>query len=285
MAIADPLLWGFASMFAWGTGDILARYAAIRLGSPVVAIVVLGLGIVPPLAMGLSRYPSLEAVTGGDFLLLATASGLLFPLGYVLFYRGLERGMVSIVSPLSASWLAVTTVLAAILFNESIGLAKGSLILLVLAGIVLISARGRSGASLEGVWYGLTAMLTFGIAFTLWKPIVEEVGPFIAVASVRLVATVALGSYLSVKRPVGASFTRGAVLMVIASAVLDSLGFVSYNLGIETEDVSLIAPISASYPVVTLVLAWVFLRERVSALQMTGIVVLLSAVVALGVVG
>ena len=138
---------------------------------------------------------------------------------------------------------------------------------------------------MEGIWYGLAAMLTFGTAFTLWKPIVEEVGPFVAVASVRLVATVALGSYLSVKRPVGATFTRGAVLMVIASAVLDSLGFIAYNLGIETEDVSLIAPISASYPVVTLVLAWVFLRERVSAVQMTGIVVLLSAVVALGVVG
>ena len=285
MVIADPLLWGFASMFAWGTGDILARYAAIRLGSPIVAIVVLGVGIAPPLAMGLSRYPSPEAIAGSDFILLALTAGLLFSLGYVFFYRGLERGMVSIVSPLSASWLAVTTVMAAILFNESIGLAKGSLIVLVLVGILLTSARGRSGASLGGVWYGLTAMLTFGIAFSLWKPIVEEVGPFIAVVSVRLVATVALGSYLSVRRPVGATFTRGAVFMVIASAVLDSLGFVAYNLGIETEDVSLIAPISASYPVVTLVLAWVFLRERVSAVQMTGIVVLLSAVVALGVVG
>ncbi len=272
-------------MFAWGTGDILARYAAIRLGSPVVAIVVLGLGIIPPLALGLSRYPGPEAVTGGDFIALAAVSGLLFSLGYVFYYQGLERGLVSIVSPLSASWLAVTTVLAAILFNESIGPAKGGLIVLVLVGIVVISARGGSGASLAGVWYGLATMLTFGVAFTLWKPIVEEVGPYIAVVSVRLVATVALGSYLAVKRPVGATFTRGAVVMVIASAALDSLGFVAYNLGIETEDVSLIAPISASYPVVTLALAWAFLRERVSAVQMAGIVVLLGSVVALGVVG
>ena len=73
--------------------------------------------------------------------------------------------------------------------------------------------------------------------------------------------------------------------MVIAAAVLDSLAFITYNLGIEREDVSLIAPIAASYPVVTLGLAWVLLRERVSVVQMVGIVVLLGAVVALGVVG
>ena len=285
MAQADPLIWGFASMFAWGTSDMLARYAALRLGSPAVALIVLGLGIVPPLVLGLSRYPSLEAFSGGDFIIMAASSGLLYSLGYVFFYRGLERGMVSIVSPLSASWLAVTTVLVAIFFDERIGWANGALISVILLGIILISARGGSSASISGVWYGLTAMVTFGVAFTLWKPMVAEVGPYIAVVSVRVVSTIILGSYLALKRPVGANFGRGAVALVIAAAVLDSLGFITYNLGIEREDVSLIAPIAASYPVVTLALAWVLLRERVSRLQMTGIVVLLGAVIALGVVG
>lgn len=272
-------------MFAWGTGDMLARYAAIRLGSPAVALTILGLGIAPPLALGLSRYPSLEAVASPEFIALALIAGLLFSLGYLFFYLGLERGMISIVSPLSASWLAVTTVLAAILFNESIGWTKGGLIALVLLGIALTSARGRDGAALSGVWYGLGAMLTFGVAFTLWKPIVEEVGPYMAVVSVRTVATIGLGSYILLRRPIRADVTRNAVVLVIAAAALDSLGFVSYNLGVEREDVSLIAPISAAYPVVTLVLAWVLLRERLSAVRMTGIVVLLSAVITLGVVG
>ena len=285
MTMADPILWGFASMFAWGTGDMLARYAAIRLGSTAVALTILGLGIAPPLALGLSRYPSLGAVASPEFIALAVIAGLLFSMGYLFFYLGLERGMISIVSPLSASWLAVTTVLAAILFNESIGWTKGGLIALVLLGITLTSMRDRDGASLGGVWYGLGAMLTFGVAFTLWKPIVEDVGPYMAVVSVRTVATVALGSYILLRRPIRADVTRNAVVLVIAAAVLDSLGFVSYNLGVEREDVSLIAPISAAYPVVTLVLAWVLLRERLSAVRMTGIVVLLSAVIALGVVG
>ena len=272
-------------MFAWGTGDMLARYAAIRLGSPVVAIVILGVGIAPPLALVVTRQPSLEAVTGGDFIALSLVAGLLFSLGYVFFYRGLERGMISIVSPLSASWLAVVTVLAAVLFNETIGWTKGGLIVMVLLGIALTSARNGGGASASGVRYGLAAMLAFGVAFTLWKPIVEEVGPYAAVVSVRTVATIALGLYLFLWRPAGATVTRNAVVLVIASAVLDSLGFVSYNLGIEREEVSLIAPISAAYPVVTLVLAWVLLRERLGAVRMAGIVVLLSAVIALGVVG
>ena len=282
---ADPLLWGFGSMCAWGTGDMVARYAALRLGSPVVAIFVLGIGIVPPLVLGLPDLPTLEAVTSAGFVMLAVVAGLLFAVGYVVFYQGLQRGKVSIVSPLSACWLAVTTVLAAILFNESIGFAKGGLIALILLGIFLTSAKGGSDDTPSGVWYGIGAMLCLGVAFALWKPIVEDAGPFIAVVAVRTVATIVLGSYLVLRRPEEADFTRGAIILVIASAALDSMGFVSYNLGIERVDISLIAPIAAGHPVVTLLLAWVLLRERVSVVQMSGIVLLLSAVIALGVVG
>ena len=100
MSQAAPALWGFASMFAWGVADMLARYASVRMGSTSVALMVLGLGIAPPLLMALSREPSWSALTGGDFVVLATVSSLLFSVGYVAFHRGLERGMVSVGQPL-----------------------------------------------------------------------------------------------------------------------------------------------------------------------------------------
>ena len=280
MSQADPALWGFASMFAWGVGDMLGRYAALRLGSQYVALMVLGLGIAPPLLMWLSQGATYDAQTGGDFVALTALSGLLFSLAYVVFYRGLERGLVSIVSPLSASYLVVTTILTAIFFDEVVGPLKWFLISVILAGIVLTSTRGKSYGAINGLRYGITTMMLIGVAFTMWKPIVEDVGPFLAVVSVRLMATVFLGIYIKARRTVRLPFSKRAVVLVIGAGALDSLGFVAFNMGIDHNPVSVIIPIAAAYPVVTVALALVLLRERVSRIQMVGIVTVLVGVIA-----
>ena len=280
MSQADPALWGFTSMFAWGVGDMLARYASIRIGSPSVALGVMALGVAPPLLAGLLRDSQWSTLASGDFVTLAVLSSLLFPLAYVVFYRGMERGMVSVVSSLSAGYLVVTTILTAIFFDEVVGPIKYLLILVILLGIVLTSARGRNGASISGVWYGLTAMMVMGIAFTLWKPMVEDVGPFLAVAAVRVLSTVFLGTYLTVRRSVRLNFRKGTVVLVMGAGVLDSLGFIAFNLGIELNPVSLVIPIAAAYPAVTMALAWILLKERLGRMQMVGITTVLGGVIA-----
>ena len=78
MSIANPVLWGFASMFAWGVADMLARYAAVRLGAPMVALTIQGIGIAPPLLLGITRYPSLGDLASVDFIVLTFFCGILF---------------------------------------------------------------------------------------------------------------------------------------------------------------------------------------------------------------
>lgn len=187
--------------------------------------------------------------------------------------------MISIVSPLSAGYLVVTTILTAIFFDEVVSSVGWMLIFVILIGIALTSSSGRIGASVSGVWYGLTAMMMMGVAFALWKPIVEDVGPFLAVLSVRLLSTVFLGIYLIIKKPGRLSFSRGTVCLLISAGISDSLGFISFNLGIELHKVSLIIPIAAAYPVVTIVMAWVLIRERLPLAQMLGIVTVLCGVI------
>jgi len=250
------------------------------MGSPSVALVVMGLGIAPPLLAGLLSDSSWSALLGGDFIALAVLSSLLFSVAYVVFYQGLEQGLVSIVSPLSAGYLVVTTILTAIFFDEVIGPIKWLLIFVILMGIVLTSASGKSGVAISGVWYGITAMMVSGVAFTLWKPMVVDVGPFLAVVSVRFLSTIFLGIYLTARRSFKMRFGKDAVVLVVSAAVLDSMGFVTFNLGIEFNPVSLIIPIAAAYPAVTVALAWVLLRERVTRIQIVGIATVLGAVIA-----
>ena len=66
--------------------------------------------------------------------------------------------------------------------------------------------------------------------------------------------------------------------VVIGAAILDSLAYVTYNVGFEHAGLSIVAPLGASHAIVTMALTWILIKERLSRLQMTGIVVTLAGV-------
>ena len=60
------------------------------------------------------------------------------------------------------------------------------------------------------------------------------------------------------------------LLLLVAAGLLDSGGFVGFNLGVDAAPVALVAPIVAAHPIVTVALAVVLLRERPRSLQWVG---------------
>jgi uncharacterized membrane protein len=58
--------------------------------------------------------------------------------------------------------------------------------------------------------------------------------------------------------------------------LLDFSGFLTFNLSLTTEFVSIVGPIAATYPAVTVMLAYVFLKERVANNQKIGIAAILT---------
>ena len=276
----EPLLWGLASAICWGVADMFGRSASMRVGSPTVAWAIQGMGALPALAGVLVFGSPWGSLATADYAALAVSVAALFSVGYIVFYRGLARGLVSIVSPVSAGYVVVTALLSAVFLHETIGIDRWALILVILAGIALASTRGRSRATLSGVAHGLIAMTVMGIAFTLWKPMVDVAGAYLAVVSVRVISAGMLGGFLAAMRAPWSPFRNGAGVFVLVAALLDSVGFIVFNLGIERNPVSLIIPVAAAYPVVTVALAWVLLRERLARPQVAGIAVVLVGVVA-----
>ena len=276
----EPLLWGLASAICWGVADMFGRSASMRVGSPTVAWAIQGMGALPALAGVLVFGSPWGSLATADYAVLAVSTAALFSVGYIVFYRGLARGLVSIVSPVSAGYVVVTALLSAVFLHETIGIDRWMLILVILAGIALASTRGRSRATLSGVAHGLIAMTVMGIAFTLWKPMVDVAGAYLAVVSVRVISAGMLGGFLAAMRAPWSPFRNGAGVFVLVAALLDSLGFIVFNLGIERNPVSLIIPVAAAYPVVTVALAWVLLRERLARPQVAGIAIVMGGVVA-----
>ncbi|MDE2860131.1 MAG: EamA family transporter [Chloroflexota bacterium] len=276
----EPVLWGLACAVMWGVGDVFGRSASMRVGSPTMSWAIQGMGVFPALAGFLLFDESWDALATANYAALAVATAVLFSVGYIVFYRGLARGLVSIVSPVSAGYVVVAALVSAVFFHETIGFDRWMLILVIMAGIALASTRGRSRATLSGVGHGVTAMIVMGIAISLWKPMVDASGPFLAVVSVRIISAVMLGGFLAAMRAQWSPFRNGAGVFVIAAALLDSVGFIVFNFSIERNPVSLIIPIAAAYPVVTVALAWVLVRERLARTQVVGVAVVMGGIVA-----
>ena len=67
-------------------------------------------------------------------------------------------------------------------------------------------------------------------------------------------------------------------LLVLAAAVLDTLAYVAFNLGIASAYTSIVTALASLFSAVTVLLAWAILRERLAPAQWTGVAVILAGV-------
>lgn len=280
--------WGILTLLVWGVADFLVRVVAVRIGGISTAFFVQAIGlIVPGMAFGVLVLSSGTGETDwATILWLAPLTAALAGSAYAIYYTGIERGSVSVVSSVASAWLLVSVLVAALVLNETVGWEQSVLIGVVLLGILTIGFQPRSderGAS--GMGYGLTAMVFLGVALALWKPLTEAAGPFLAVLLARALASVVTFGFMKARAlALVWPSTRFGVLILLAAAGLDAAGFVTYNIGLDRSPVVLIAPLAAAHPLGTIALAMLVLRERPGRFQAAGIVITLIGVVSLSVV-
>lgn len=272
----------------WGLADFLIRFIAVRIGSVSTAFFVQVLGLVVPGSAFLvlllsSNVGHIEWIT---VAWLAPVIGVLSGFAYIIYYTGLQRGSVSVVSSVASAWLLVSVLVAAMFLNETVNWQQGGLIALILVGIVTIGIQPRDGyGGNSGVAYGLAAMVVLGVALALWKPLTEAAGPFIAVLMSRALASIVTLGFMRF-RSIIPTFpsSRFGISMLLFAAVLDAAGFVTFNIGLDRAPVVLIAPLAAAHPLGTIALAMLVLRERPGRFQSIGIVLTVAGVVMLSAV-
>ena len=155
------ILGGLVAAFGWGTATLVSSRTTRMIGSQQALAWVMVTGLVitivaAPVAEGL---PS--PGTGGA--LWAVSSGLCSVLGLSMMYRALRIGKVGVVAPIGATEGAFAAVIAVVLLDEHLtrGVAVG--LLVVTAGIVLVTFHGRlADLHVRPSVYALVAATIFG---------------------------------------------------------------------------------------------------------------------------
>jgi drug/metabolite transporter (DMT)-like permease len=203
--------------------------------------------------------------------------------GVALLYRALAIGPMSIVAPLTAVCAALIPVAAGVALGERLTPVTMGGIALAVAAIVLVGQEPRRGGRRPVNWDGLRIALASGVLIGLFLVVLARAAPASGlwpliparVTSIALFAAIALATGRSVRMP-------APVLKIAAGGgALDMLANALYLVAVQRGPLSLIATLVSLYPASTIVLARIFLGERLSASQLGGIACAVVATVLL----
>ncbi len=131
------------------------------------------------------------------------------------------------------------------------------------------------------LFYALaTVVLWTGWTF-LGKIALKTVSPVQATIIYGL-ASVAVGAATLLLGPRGAAWSQPGLWLAALSAAIGSLGLLTYYLALERGKASLVGPVVSVYPAIVALLSVALLSERLSAVQVAGIVLAVAGVVLVG---
>lgn len=202
-----------------------------------------------------------------DALGLGLLAGVAGGLGVWAFYRALSVGTMSLVAPISALGAGVP-IAVGLLRGETPGPMAMAGAFVALAGAVLAS-RAPGKVSREGIGMAVLAAGAFGLFFVLIDPAADVsvlwAGLSTRVASVPILVGLCLALRASFRVP------GGLWPLVLAAGFLDIAANLAYAWGLQEGDLSIVAVLAGLYPVATVVLAQLVLKERLSRGQAVGI--------------
>jgi uncharacterized membrane protein len=270
---------GLSSSLCWGLADFLGGLQSRRVAVLAVLLLSQATGLVGITLALLIVQP--EAPAFADVWPAAIA-GVAGAVALAAFYRALAIGTMSIVAPISATGAAVPVIVGIATGDRPSALQLAGIVAAVI-GVVFASREldeDRPATAVPGrqsVLLALVAALGFGTFFVALDEAASASVPW-AMFTTRLASVVAVLVVvvaLRVKMP-----RSPRRLGIIALAGLLDIGANGlYAWGTTKGLLSVVAVVGALYPVATVVLARVFLHERVRRVQEAGIVIALTGVV------
>lgn len=280
--MADPIggvvLLGLVSALAWGAGDFGGGLAARRAPLLATVVVTQGTGMVPAILLAVVRGEPIPSAADAGW---AAGAGLAGVLGITALYRGLAVGRIGVVAPVTGLLAGLIPVAWGIVVT---GLPRAPVvagIAIALVAVVLVTrAPGHGEDRPSGLPWALVAASGFG-AFAIGVAQLSGDGAFGPLAVARLVQTLAiLALVVAARQPrrIAPALLPGIALV----GLLDMAGNGAFILATQAGPFVVAAILSSLYPVVTVLLALVVLRERATRAHLLGFALTAAAIVLIG---
>lgn len=274
------IVFGLLSAISWGAGDFTGGLAARKVGAVRAVFYASVVGLV---AVTVSALVTGEALPSLRVWLIAMLAGVFGSTGLILLYAAMANGTMSIAAPVSALLAAALPVLVGTLTE---GLPK----LLTLIGFcfalfaVWMVSQSEGGVKdilshLADLKLPLLAGLGFGGYFVIMHRATDEGALLWAMTGSRISSVLMVFIYMLATRTYFRIDDRSSLPVIGLNGVLDLSGNAFFILAAQAGRLDVASVLSSLYPGSTVMLAWIFLHERLTRNQWIGIAAALVAIV------
>lgn len=273
------VLFGLLAAATYGAADFIGGRVSRRFDAFSVVLISQLIGAVPLvlavpfLAQGSPTVPALG---------WGAAAGVCGGTGVLFLYRGLAVGRMSVVAPITGVVAAVVPVVVGLVIGERPSPLSLAGVVLALAAVILVSSahppdeedvdlnEELSGpARSSGLPYAFGGGLSFALFFVFLNAADREsaVWPLLGTrgASLLLVVVAVIALRKPMKPP------PGTIVAIGWAGVLDVGANVFYLISTRFGLLSLVAVLTSMYPAITVLLARIFLNERMIRMQLVGL--------------
>lgn len=277
------ILFGLLTAFSYGYADFVGAIAAKKVRALTVTTVAFSFGLILAILFSLFAGASYNesVVVYGILAGICSAAAISF------LYAALALGPISIVSPFTAVLSAIVPVVVDIAAGQALGELSLLAIVLILIAVVLVAfvpGQDVRLPTLRATIYSIGAGLGFAGTFVFIDAAPSDSGLGVLVV-MRVIGITILFALLAILLFSGKSkvliekevFALSTIWLVLLAGFGDVTGNLFFIIATREGALAIAAVLTSLYPVGTILLAKIFLKERIAISQNIGIVLAVGA--------
>ncbi|MGD9043188.1 MAG: DMT family transporter [Desulfobacterales bacterium] len=278
------MLSGLAGMFGWGIYDFLGGVYSKQIG-PFRSFFWSQLaGFISVLLLLFAFAINLNVPVW--VIILLPIAAIVYSAGYLFFFKGFEIGNVSIVAATMNLWAVFTMLFAFIFMGQRLTSMQSLGVFMIISGVTLASLNWRDIKNHRlklslGVKETVLGAFFFGVFWNISEVISEKIGWLSTTLFVKfgIIVFLLLFSFLVKRELVLTKATPKTKLMVLLMGSIEAGAVAIVNYGLTIGDAILITPIASALSIVTITLAIIFLKDKVTKLQGLGMLAAIAGII------
>lgn len=277
------ILFGLLTAFSYGYADFVGAIAAMKVRALTVTTVAFSFGLLLALLFSLFAGASYNE----SVVLYGILAGICSAAAISFLYAALALGPISIVSPFTAVLSAIVPVVVDIAAGQALGELSLLAIVLILIAVVLVAfvpGQDVRLPTLRATIYSIGAGLGFAGTFVFIDAAPSDSGLGVLVV-MRVIGIAILFALLAILLFSGKSkvliekevFALSTIWLVLLAGFGDVTGNLFFIIATREGALAIAAVLTSLYPVGTILLAKIFLKERIAISQNIGIVLAVGA--------
>jgi len=278
------ILLGIGGMFGWGIYDFLGGVFAKQIGSFKSLFWSQLAGLISILLLAFAIKTSINVPV--LVIILSLIAAVVYSAGYLFFFKGFEIGNVSIIAATMNLWAVFTMLFAYMFMGQRLSTTQTLGALMIVLGATLASVhwseiKNQRLQLSAGIKEAVLGAFFFGIFWNISEIISEKAGWLITTLFVKfgIILSLLIFSFLA-KQEIGLtkiSMKTKTILLLMGIIEAGAVALVNYGLIIG--DAILITPIASALSIVTISLAIIFLKEKITKAQGFGIITAIVGII------